>query len=456
MEDLQQIAADVVAAAMKGGASAADSVVREGNEISVNVRQGAVEQLKQAGSKAVGVRVMMGQRSASAYTSDFTPAGLQQMVSRALAAAKVTSEDPTAGLADPALLGKHDTDLQLFSEEVPQLEAPALIAAARQCEEAAYATDPRIRNSDGASADASYGRRVLATSHGFVGEYQRSFCSISVSPIASDSADSSLGMQRDYWYSVARNFSGLEAAEQVGRIAAERAVRRLGARKVATTKVPVIFDPRTARSLLSTIGEAISGDAIYRKASYLTGKLGERLASELITIIDDGTMPGGFGSAPFDDEGVKTRRNVVVDRGTLTSYLLNSYSGRKLNMATTANASRGLAGSPAVGTHNFYLQAGTQSPEQIIASVQNGFYVTDFMGFGVNVVTGDISHGASGMWIERGELAYPVEEVTVAGNLLDIFRNIVAVGSDLEFRGSLTSPTFMVSEMSVAGHGSLV
>jgi PmbA protein len=451
MENLQQIAADVVASATKGGASAADCVVREGNEMSVNVRQGAVEQLKQAGSKAIGLRVMIGQRSASAYTSDFSSAGLGHMVSRALDAAKVTSEDPVAGLADPALLGKHTADLQLFSEQVPRLEAPELIAAAKLCEEAAYATDPRIRNSDGGSADAYYGRRALATSAGFVGEYQRSYCSLSVSPIAAESASSSLGMQRDYWYSVARNFAALEPAEQVGRIAAQRALRRLGARKVPTTRVPVIFDPRTARSLLSTIGDAISGDSIYRQASYLAGKLGERVASERITIIDDGAMPGGFGSAPFDDEGVKTRRNVVIDRGTLNSYLLNSYAGRKLNMPTTANASRGLAGSPSVGTHNFYLQAGADSPEKIIASVQSGFYVTDFMGFGVNVVTGDISHGASGVWIERGELAYPVEEVTVAGNLLDIFRNIVAVGADLEFRGSMASPTILVSEMAVAG-----
>jgi PmbA protein len=452
MENLQQIAVDVVALATKGGASSADCVVREGNEVSVAVRQGEVEQLKQAGSKAVGVRVLIGLRSASAYTSDFSPAGIRQMVSRALDAARVTSEDPVAGLADPGLLGKHESDLELFSEEVPRLEAPALIAAARRCEEAAFATDPRIRNSDGASCDASYGRKVLANSDGFVGEYQRSMCSLSVAPIAAESASSSLGMQRDYWYSVARNFSGLEPAEDVGRIAAERTLRRLGARKVATTRVPVIFDPRTARSLLSSIGEAVSGDLIYREASYLAGKLGQQVASAQVTVIDDGILRGGFGSTPFDDEGVLTRRNVVIERGLLNGYLLSSYSGRKLNMTTTGNAARGIVGSPAVGTHNFYMQAGEQTPAQIIASVQNGFYVTDFMGFGVNVVTGDISHGASGLWIDHGELAYPVEEVTVAGNLLDIFRNVVAVGSDLEFRGSMAAPTMLVAEMAVAGH----
>ncbi len=452
MENLQQLAQEVVAAAVKGGATAADCVVREGNEASVTVRNGEVEQIKQAGSKALGVRVMIGQRSASTYTSDFSGEGIRRLVSGALDAAHITSEDPGAGLADPALLGKHDTDLQLYSEEVTRIEAPALIDAARRCEQAAFASDPRIRNSEGASCDASYGRKVLATSQGFIGEYARSFCSLSVSPIASDSDDSAQGMQRDYWYSVARNFSGLEAAEEVGRIAAERALRRLGARKVATTKVPVIFDQRTARAMISSIGDAISGDAIYRHASYLSGKLGEKIASDQVTIIDDGTIPGGFGSAPFDDEGVKTRRNVIIEGGVLRNYLLNSYTGRKLNMPTTANASRGIAGSPSIGSHNFYLQAGKQSPEEIIGSVQDGFYVTDFMGFGVNVVTGDVSHGASGIWIEGGKLAYPVEEVTVAGNLLDIFCNITAVGSDLEFRGSLASPTILVSEMTVAGH----
>jgi PmbA protein len=451
MENLIEIASDIVAAAVKGGATAADCVAREGNELSVSVRQGEVEQLKQAGSKAVGLRVLIGQRSASAYTSDFSPAGIRQLVSRALEAGRISSEDPTAGLADKGLLGKHDIDLQLFSDEVSTLEASQLIVAAQNGEAAAYATDPRIRNSDGASCDASYGNRVLATSDGFVGEYKRSMCSLSVSPIASDSGEGSQGMQRDYWYTVARNFSGLEAAEEVGRIAAQRALRRLGARKVASAKVPVIFDPRTSRALLSSIAEAVSGDSIYRQASYLAGKLGERVASENITIIDDGTIPRGFGSAPFDDEGVKTRTNIIIDRGILKSYLLNSYAARKLNMTTTANAARGIAGSPSVGTHNFFLQAGQDNPEKIIGSVQRGFYVTDFMGFGVNVVTGDISHGASGMWIEQGELAYPVEEVTVAGNLLDIFQNIANVGTDLEFRGSMAAPTILVSEMAVAG-----
>jgi PmbA protein len=287
-----------------------------------------------------------------------------------------------------------------------------------------------------------------------VGEYRRSTCSLAVVPVAvpDPSAEAgTLGMERDYWYTISRNFSGLEPPEDVGRKAAERTVRRLGARKVATCRVPVVFDQRTARSLLGNLLDALNGDAIYRGASFLAGKLGEQVASEGVTILDDATLPGGFGSSPFDDEGVRAGRKVVIERGVLKSYLLNSYTARKLGMKTTGNAARGLAGNPGIGPHNFYLEPGSATPEEIIRSVPNGFYVTEFMGFGVNVVTGDVSHGAAGLWIENGELAYAVEEVTVAGNLLEMLRGISVVGSDLEFRGAVASPTLKIEEMTVAG-----
>jgi PmbA protein len=357
-------------------------------------------------------------------------------------------------LPEDEQLGQLPDDLQLFCETVTRLEAPALIDSARRAERAAFAFDPRIQNSEGATCDASYGRKVLATSQGFVGEYRRSTCSLSVVPIAvpqpGDEAGGR-GMQQDYWYTVARSFAALESPEQVGRIAAERALRRLGARKVATARVPVVFDQRTAGSLLGSLFDALSGDSVYRQASCLAGKLGEKIASDTLTLIDDGTLPGGFGSAPFDDEGVKTRRSVVIDRGVLKSYLLNSYTARKLGLTTTGNASRGVAGNPGVGPHNLFLQPGTASPEEILRTVRTGFYVTDFMGFGVNTVTGDVSLGAAGLWIEGGELAHPVEEVTVAGSLLEMLQEIQAVGSDLEFRGSIASPTLLVGEMTVAG-----
>jgi PmbA protein len=454
MDDLRDFACDVVASAMKSGATAADCIVREGNEFSTTVRCNEVEQLKEAGSKAVGLRVFSGHRTASAYTSDFTRAGMERLVSSAIAAARVTSEDPYAGLPDPGEVGAYPGDLDLYSEDVTRLEAAPMIELARRAEQAAFAYDPRIKNSEGSSFDAAYGRKILATSQGFVGEYRRSTCSLAVVPVAVPDPNAeagTLGMERDYWYTVSRNFSGLEPPEDVGRKAAERAVRRLGARKVATCRVPVVFDQRTARSLLGNLLEALNGDAIYRGASFLAGKLGEQVASEGVTILDDATLPGGFGSSPFDDEGVRAGRKVVIERGVLRSYLLNSYTARKLGMKTTGNAARGLAGNPGIGPHNFYLEPGSATPEEIIRSVPNGFYVTEFMGFGVNVVTGDVSHGAAGLWIENGELAYPVEEVTVAGNLLEMLRGISVVGSDLEFRGAVASPTLKIEEMTVAG-----
>lgn len=453
MNDLQQFASDVIASAMKSGATAADCVVREGNEFSTTVRCNEVEQLKEAGSKAVGLRVFCGRRTASAYSSDFTPQGMARLVASAIASARVTSEDPCAGLAEPGETGIYPEDLDLFSPDVTELEAAPMIELARRAEQAAFAYDPRIKNSDGSSFDAAHGRKILATSQGFLGEYRRSSCSLAVAPVAvPDGAEAGgIGMERDYWYSISRKFSGLESPEAVGRTAAERTVRRLGARKVATCRVPVVFDQRTARSLLGNLLEALNGDAIYRGASFLAGKLGETIASEAVTVIDDGTLPGGFGSAPFDDEGVRMARNVVVERGVLKSYLLNCYTARKLGLKTTGNASRGVAGNPGIGPKNFFLEPGSATPEEIIRSVKNGFYVTEFMGFGVNIVTGDVSHGATGLWIENGELSYPVHEVTVAANLRDLLRGISLIGSDLEFRGSVASPTLKVEEMTVAG-----
>ena len=454
MQDLQQLAQEVVASAVRHGATAADCILREGSEFTATVRCGEVEKLKEAGAKAIGLRVFVGSRVASTYSSDFSSAGMERLVSSALAAARVTSEDPYAGLPEDEQLGQLPGDLQLFCEDVTRLEAPALIDAARRTEQAAFAVDARIQNSEGATCDASYGRKILATSAGFVGQYRRSSCSLSVVPIAVPQAGDEAGgrgMQQDYWYTVARSFAALESPEQVGRIAAERALRRLGARKAATVRVPVVFDQRTAGSLLGSLFDALSGDSVYRQASFLAGKLGEKIASDAVTLMDDGTLPGGFGSAPFDDEGVKTRCTTVIERGVLKSYLLNSYAARKLGLATTGNASRGVAGNPGVGPHNFFLQPGAASPEGILRSVRTGFYVTDFMGFGVNTVTGDVSLGAAGLWIDSGELAYPVEEVTVAGNLLEMLQGIQAVGSDLEFRGSIASPTLLVGEMTVAG-----
>ena len=446
--DLKEIATDVVRRAIAGGATDAEAVVREGSEFSTVVRLGETETLKESGSRAIGVRVFSGQRAASTYSSDFAPQALEQMVNSALALARVTSEDPFAGIPEASQLGSIPGDLDLYYEDVFSLPTQERIEYARRCEKAALGADPRIRNSEGGSFDAAIGHKVLANSRGFVGEYRRSYCSVAAVPIA-QSEDG--GMQRDYWYSVARSLSRLESPEKVGQIAAERTLRRLGARKVKTARVPVVLDPQVSRSMLDHIFEGVNGDSVYRGASFLAGKLGERVAGENVTVIDDGTMPGGFGTSPFDGEGIPTRRTVVIDRGVLKSYLLNSYTARKLGLVTTGNAARGLAGNPGIGPGNYFLQPGTKSPKEIIAGIDEGLYITEFLGFGVNLVTGDYSRGASGLWISRGELAYPVEEITVAGNLKEMFRNITEIGNDLEFRGSVAAPTIRMDGLTVAG-----
>jgi PmbA protein len=446
--DLRALAQDIVRRAMAGGATAAECIIREGDEFSTLVRLGQVETLKEAGSKAIGVRVFRGQRAASTYSSDFSREGLDRMLNSALELAKITSEDPFAGIPEPQQLGSLPGDLDLYYADVYSLPGEERINYARRAEKAALDYDPRIQNSEGGSFDAATGYKVMANSHGFVGEYRRSYCSVAAVPIAR-TADGA--MQRDYWFSVARNLGRLESPEHVGKIAAQRTLRRLGARKVKTAHVPVVLDPMVASSILGHIFEGINGDSVYRGASFLAGKLGQKIAGDQVTVVDDGTMPGGFGTGPFDGEGIPTRRTVVIENGVLKSYLLNTYTAKKLGLQTTANASRGLAGTPGIGPGNYFLQPGTKTPQEIIAAIPDGLYLTEFLGHGANLVTGDYSRGASGLWISGGELAYPVEEITVAGNLKEMFNNITEIGNDLEFRGSMASPTIRIDGLTVGG-----
>src|SRR5579863_186401 len=298
--DLRELASDLVRRAMSGGATAAECVVREGDEFSTLVRLGQVETLKEAGSRSIGIRVFNGKRAASTHSSDFSRDGLDRMLKSALELSKITSEDPFAGLPDPAQLGSLAGDLDLYSSDVYSLPGQERIAYARRAEKAALDSDPRIKNSEGGSFDAATGHKVLANSHGFVGEYRRSYCSVSAVPIAQTEDGA---MQRDYWYSVARTLSKLESPEQVGKVAAERTLRRLGARKAKTAQVPIVFDPMVATSILEHIFEGVNGDSVYRGASFLAGKLGQKIAGDNVNIIDDGTIPGGFGTSPFDGEG---------------------------------------------------------------------------------------------------------------------------------------------------------
>ncbi len=451
--DLESLAADVVTMAAQAGASDAEVVAREGDEFSVNVRMGQVETLKESGSRALGLRVFLGKRTASVSTSDLTPDGIRQLVDGAIALARVTEEDPFTGMPDTGEFGGVTTDQHLYFDDVYSLPNAERIEWARRAEAAAMAADSRITNSDGGSFDAATGRKVLANSRGFVGSYRTSYAGVSAAPLAVDANGT---MQRDGWWSGARSFVLLESPESVGAEAARRTVRRLGARRVPTQSVPIVFAPEVARSLIGSIFEAASGDAIWRHASFLAGKLGEAIANPSITIIDDHTMMlpsgvGGFGTSPFDGEGLPSRRNVVVEKGVLQTYLLNTYAARKLGMRSTHNASRGLAGTPGIGCGNLYLEPGTQTQNEIIAAIPTGLFVTSLMGFGTNTVTGDYSRGATGLWIENGQLTHAVEEITIAGNLSAMFQNVTAIGNDLEFRGAVASPTLRIDGMTIAG-----
>ena len=447
MNELEQLASGAVARALELGATDAECTLAEGEEFSAGVRMRQVESLKQAGSRGAGIRVLVGRHTGSSRTSDLSEKGIEEMVRSALDLACVTTEDPHAGLPDPADLGAIETDLKLYDSAIETMETEWKIAQARLAEETALSADPRISNSEGASFDSYLGARAFANSRGFTGSYRTTSCGLSVVPVAKSNGH----MERDYWYTSSRRAAGMESAEEVGRRAAARTLRRLDARKVTTQKAPVIFEPRVARGLLGDLCDAVNGGAIYRHSSFLTGKLGEKIASDALTVIDDATMPGLFGSTPFDDEGVTSRRTVVIERGVLKSYLLNTYFARKLGLKSTGNASRGLSGNAGIGAGNFYIEAGAISEEAMIAQVSQGLYVTELIGASANNVTGDYSSGAAGVWIENGELTHAVSEITIAGNLKQMLMDLTRIASNLEFRGSVASPTIMIQEMTISG-----
>ena len=446
--DYRELAQDLLRRAKGKGATGAELIVVEEESFSVQVRMRAVDTLRSARQKGLGLRLCFSQRSATTATSDFSSESLQRLLDDTVAMARATAEDPHAGLPEPELFCADAPDLDLWDPEAANLPIQDRIALATAAESAALDFDPRITNSEGGEYGHEDARLIFANSHGFAGEYRGSSVVLSASPIAGDNS----GMQRDGWYSVQRRLENLESPESVGRTAAERALRRLGGRKVPTQQVPVVFDPDMAASLLRTICGAVSGSAIYRSASFLTGKLGEKVASGDLTIVDDGRMAGKLGSRPFDGEGLPTRRTAIIQDGVLASYLLDTYTGRKLGMASTGNASRSLGQPPSVAPTNCYIVPGPYSPEQLIRSVDRGLYVTEMIGFGVNLVTGDYSRGAVGIWIENGELTYPVEEITIAGNLKDMLQGIEMIGNDLEWRGSIVAPTLKIARMTIAGN----
>lgn len=446
--DYRQLAEDLLARAKAAGATGADLIIAEDESFSVQVRMRGVETIKSAQGKRLGLHVCRGLRGATTSTSDFSPDSLFGLLDETLAMASATAEDPCAGLPEPEALAREIPELDLWDGEAGALPVPDRIGLAAAAEAAALDADPRIKNSEGAEFGNDEARVLLANSHGFCGEYRRSSVGLSVTPVAAQDGQ----MQRDAWYTVGRRLRDLRAAEEVGREAARRALRRLGARRVSTQRVPVVFDPDMAAGLLRSLGGAVSGSAVYREASFLAGKLGEQVASPLLSVVDDGRRPGGLGSRPFDGEGLPTRRTLVIQEGKLLSYLLDTYTARKLGLASTGNASRTFSQPPTVGPTNLSVAPGPHPPEEIVRSVRQGLYLVELIGFGVNLVTGDYSRGAVGLWIENGELTCPVEEVTIAGNLKEMLRQIEMVGNDLEWRGTIASPTLKIAEMTVAGN----
>jgi PmbA protein len=439
---LTDLAERLVTAARRAGADAADAVAVRSMSLSVGVRDGAVENSERSESDDVGLRVFVGRRTAVVSTNDIA-GDIAPLAERAVAMAKVAPEDKFAGLADAASLARAQPELDLLDPDLPSV---ALLEERALRTEAAGLAVKGVTMSEGASSYASIGGMVLATSDGFHGAYLVSHHGFSMSAIAGEGT----AMETDYDYSSALHVADLESPEKVGRTAGERAVERLNPRKVATTKVPIVYDKRVASSLVGHLAGAINGAAIARKTSFLKDKLGERLFRSGIRIIDDPLRKRGQRSRPFDGEGVAGQRLALIDDGVLTTWLLDSATARELGLTTTGHANRGVSSAPSPGATNLYLEAGSASPDELIADIKDGFYVTSLIGAGVNQVTGDYSRGASGFWIENGKKTYPVSEVTIAGNLVDIFASLTPA-NDLEFRHAVDAPTVRVEGLTVAG-----
>ena len=439
---LTDLAERLVAAAGRAGADAADALAVRSVSLAVEVREGAVEESERSEGDDVGLRAFVGRRQAVVSTNDVN-ADVAELAERAVAMAKAAPEDPFAGLADPARLARDVPDLDLLDPDLPTV---ALLEERAQRAEHAGLAVKGVTKSGGASASAGIGGMVLVTSHGFRGAYLSSGQSVSMTAIAGEGT----AMERDYDYSSTLHGADLDPPEKVGRTAGERTVERLNPRKVKSKRVPVVFDRRIAGSLVSHLASAVNGAAVARKTSFLKDRLGQRLFRPGIQVLDDPLRRRGLRSRPFDAEGVATRRLAVVEDGVLASWILDSATARELGFASTGHAQRGVSSTPAPGPSNLHLAAGSDTPEALMADIAEGFYVTDLIGVGVNQVTGDYSRGASGFWIENGKRSYPVSEVTIAGNLIEMFQTLLPA-NDLEFRFGTNAPSVRVEGLIVAG-----
>ncbi len=441
---LTNLAERLVGAAQKAGADAADAVAVRSISIGVEIRDGALEESERSEGDDVGLRVFVGRKQAVVSTNDIGRADVEALASRAVAMARVAPDDLYAGLADKNLLSRQQPDLDLIDPDIP--EVSELEARARAAETAGLSVKG-VSKSGGASASAGIGGMVLVTSDGFHGSYLASRRGVSMMAIAGEGT----GMERDYDHTSALHESDLEAPDVIGRRAGERAIRRVNPRKVKTQQVPVIFEPRVASSLIGHLAGAANGASIARKSSFLKDKLGQKIFASGIRVVDDPLRKRGLRSHPFDGEGVAVKKMHLVDDGVLTSWFLDSATARELGLATTGHAARGVSSPPSPSPTNLHLEPGTLTPEQLIAETGTGFYVTDLIGMGTNLVTGDYSRGAAGFWIENGELTYAVSEVTIAGHLFDMFRTLTPA-NDLTFKYGTNAPTLRVEGLTVAGH----
>ena len=436
-DQLSALARTIIDHATRNGATAADSEISEGFGLNVAVRKGEIETIEYNKDKGASVTVYIGQRRGHASTSDLSEAALKSSVDKALTIARFTAEDDCAGLPDADRLAQSAPDLDLYHPWDITVEEAA--ERARVCEAAALAVDARLTNSEGGNVNTHASHFIYANSLGFCNGYASSRHGLSVAVIGEDSS----GMQRDYWYSTARNANDLDAADAVGRIAGERTVRRLNGRKLDTRQCPVLFEAQLATGLIGSYVGAVSGGSLYRKSSFLLDSLGQQVFAPLVQIRELPFIPGGFGSSPFDSEGVVCLERDIVKDGVVQGYFLSTYSAKKLGMTTTGNAG---------GNHNLIVTPGEHNLDGLLKKMGTGLFVTELLGHGANMVTGDYSRGAAGFWVENGEIQYPVEEITIAGNLAEMFKGIVAIGNDVERRGSKQVGSILIDNMMVAGN----
>jgi PmbA protein len=445
---LRQAAEAAVGYALKAGAKEADAMVESGSQFRVDVLQGNIENLKQAHTRGLGLRAFVDGKTALVYTSDLRDATLKDLAGRAIELARKSTTDPFAGLpGGPPTTAANAAAMNLFDPAVADMPADRKIALAKDMEKAALGYDKRIQRCDGCTLQTGVGETVLASSAGPSLSYVGTFLGGFVNPLAADGDKQQSGNYGEFH----RRAADMPSAEEIGKEAGRRAVERIGARGVPTQKVPVIMHPDIAGNWLQGLFSAFSGEQAFKKISYLTEKMGQPIASDLVTLVDDGTMPGGISTAPFDGEGLPTQRNLLIDKGVLKMFVYNSYWARKAKAKSTGNANRSYQGAPAIGNRNLYLAAGTSTPEEIFQSVDRGFYLVDTGAFGYNPTTGAYSYQAAGFWIEKGQKAFPVQEITVASTTLDMLKNIVMVGNDLKFNGQVNSPTIKIAEMTISG-----